>query len=82
MLPIIIFTIIALGAIGGIFYTVIKTPKEEQPFDFTSKHHVPLEDFPHNEDHPVAIEKPTVVSAKPKKRYYNNKNKNKVIVKK
>jgi hypothetical protein len=69
-----IFVVITLLVAIGIGFVIVgkkNTPKgETKPNSF-----FPIEDHPAFEDAPVAVEKPVVVTPKPKKKYYNNNNK-------
>jgi len=69
-----IFVVITLLVAIGIGFVIVgkeNTPKGEAKPNAL----FPIEDHPAFEDAPVAVEKPVVVTPKPKKKYYNNNNK-------
>jgi hypothetical protein len=69
-----IFVVITLLVAVGIGFVIVgkenTSESETKPNSF-----FPIEDHPAFEDAPVAVEKPVVVTPKPKKKYYNNNNK-------
>jgi hypothetical protein len=75
MFPIIIFATAALSAIFFIAYIVSKPTQEELTEIKSNSNHVPLEDFPHFEDHPIVSEQPTPTMSAPKakKKHYRPK---------
>jgi hypothetical protein len=69
-----IFVVITLLVAIGIGFVIVG--KENTPKGETKPNALfPIEDHPAFEDAPVAVEKPVVVTPKPKKKYYNNNNK-------
>jgi len=69
-----IFVVITLLVAIGIGFVIVG--KENTPKGKTKPNALfPIEDHPAFEDAPVAVEKPVVVTPKPKKKYYNNNNK-------
>ena len=69
-----IFVVITLLVAVGIGFVIVG--KESTPESDTKPNALfPVEDYPSFEDAPVAVEKPVVVTPKPKKKYYNNNKK-------
>ena len=67
-----IFVVITLLVAIGIGFVIVG--KESTPEGDTKPNaFFPVEDYPSFEDAPVAVEKPVVVTPKPKKKYHNNK---------
>ena len=76
MSTLLIFIIITVLVLTGILFVIVgkeNTPTNEKPNSL-----FPVEDYPHFEDAPVAVEKPFNEAEKPakkKKYYYSNKTK-------